>query len=144
MDQVGKLAEHGPLGAFAAARHSEENDRAVPMTFFHDLGPLAGVERPEYVQSVRRIEYCIPSLTCVGRRVNRRPLGKSALELAPVKPEFALLLNHLHAFKARSKPLQVTRVLLARHAETAAPDRFHGAESDIGLSALGARQAELL
>ena len=40
--------------------------------------------------------------------------------------------------------MQGTRVLLARHAETAAPDRFHGAESDIGLSALGARQAELL
>ncbi len=40
--------------------------------------------------------------------------------------------------------MQQTRVLLARHAETAAPDRFHGAESDIGLSAAGARQAELL
>jgi 2,3-bisphosphoglycerate-dependent phosphoglycerate mutase len=40
--------------------------------------------------------------------------------------------------------LQGTRLLLARHAETAAPDRFHGAESDIGLSAAGARQAELL
>jgi 2,3-bisphosphoglycerate-dependent phosphoglycerate mutase len=40
--------------------------------------------------------------------------------------------------------LQGTRVLLARHAETADPDRFHGAESDIGLSALGARQAERL
>jgi len=35
-------------------------------------------------------------------------------------------------------------VLLLRHAETAAPDRFHGAESDIGLSAWGTRQAELL
>jgi broad specificity phosphatase PhoE len=35
-------------------------------------------------------------------------------------------------------------LLLARHAETAAPDRFHGAESDIGLSAWGVRQAELL
>jgi broad specificity phosphatase PhoE len=35
-------------------------------------------------------------------------------------------------------------VLLARHAETAAPDRFHGAESDIGLSAQGNRQAEQL
>jgi 2,3-bisphosphoglycerate-dependent phosphoglycerate mutase len=35
-------------------------------------------------------------------------------------------------------------VLLARHAETAAPDRFHGAESDIGLSELGGRQAERL
>lgn len=34
-----------------------------------------------------------------------------------------------------------TRILLARHAETAAPDRFHGAESDIGLSALGHEQA---
>jgi 2,3-bisphosphoglycerate-dependent phosphoglycerate mutase len=40
--------------------------------------------------------------------------------------------------------LQQTRMLLARHAETAAPDRFHGAESDIGLSAAGVRQAELL
>jgi 2,3-bisphosphoglycerate-dependent phosphoglycerate mutase len=40
--------------------------------------------------------------------------------------------------------LQGTRLLLARHAETAAPDRFHGAESDIGLSTRGAQQAELL
>ena len=46
--------------------------------------------------------------------------------------------------EARSKTLEGTRLLLARHAETAAPDRFHGAESDIGLSAWGARQAELL
>lgn len=34
-----------------------------------------------------------------------------------------------------------TRVLLLRHAETAAPDRFHGAESDVGLGARGHRQA---
>ena len=40
--------------------------------------------------------------------------------------------------------MQGTRLLLARHAETSAPDRFHGAESDIGLSEWGARQAELL
>jgi len=40
--------------------------------------------------------------------------------------------------------MQGTRLLLARHAETAAPDRFHGAESDVGLSAWGNRQAELL
>ena len=40
--------------------------------------------------------------------------------------------------------MQQTCVLLARHAETAAPDRFHGAESDIGLSRAGSRQAELL
>ena len=33
--------------------------------------------------------------------------------------------------------MEGTRLLLARHAETAAPDRFHGAESDIGLSAWG-------
>jgi probable phosphoglycerate mutase len=37
-----------------------------------------------------------------------------------------------------------TRILLARHAETAAPDRFHGAESDVGLSARGFEQAEQL
>ena len=37
-----------------------------------------------------------------------------------------------------------TRLILARHAETAVPDRFHGAESDIGLSAWGLRQAEML
>jgi broad specificity phosphatase PhoE len=35
-------------------------------------------------------------------------------------------------------------LLLARHAETSAPDRFHGAESDVGLSQWGVRQAELL
>jgi 2,3-bisphosphoglycerate-dependent phosphoglycerate mutase len=40
--------------------------------------------------------------------------------------------------------LQGTRLLLARHAETSAPDRFHGAESDVGLSTWGIRQAELL
>jgi len=34
-----------------------------------------------------------------------------------------------------------TRVLLLRHAETAAPDRFHGAESDIGLGDRGRQQA---
>jgi broad specificity phosphatase PhoE len=37
-----------------------------------------------------------------------------------------------------------TRVLLLRHAESAAPDRFHGAESDIGLSERGHRQATWL
>lgn len=35
-----------------------------------------------------------------------------------------------------------TRVLLLRHAETAAPDRFHGAESDVGLGPRGFDQAE--
>jgi 2,3-bisphosphoglycerate-dependent phosphoglycerate mutase len=39
-------------------------------------------------------------------------------------------------------PAFETRVLLLRHAETAAPDQFHGAESDIGLSERGRRQAE--
>src|SRR5690606_32259299 len=39
-------------------------------------------------------------------------------------------------------PLEETRVLLLRHAETSAPDRFHGAESDIGLGDRGFRQAE--
>lgn len=34
-----------------------------------------------------------------------------------------------------------SRVLLMRHAKTAAPDRFHGAESDIGLGAEGFEQA---
>ncbi len=42
------------------------------------------------------------------------------------------------------KTMTATRILLARHAETSAPDRFHGAESDIGLSDRGARQAEQL
>lgn len=37
-----------------------------------------------------------------------------------------------------------TRILLARHAETSAPDRFHGAESDIGLSDWGREQADRL
>jgi broad specificity phosphatase PhoE len=36
---------------------------------------------------------------------------------------------------------ETTRVLLLRHAETSAPDRFHGAESDVGLGDRGVRQA---
>jgi 2,3-bisphosphoglycerate-dependent phosphoglycerate mutase len=35
-----------------------------------------------------------------------------------------------------------TRVLLLRHAETAAPHLFHGAESDVGLGERGLRQVE--
>jgi broad specificity phosphatase PhoE len=35
-----------------------------------------------------------------------------------------------------------TRLLLLRHAESARPDVFHGAESDVGLSERGRRQAE--
>jgi len=35
----------------------------------------------------------------------------------------------------------ITRVLLLRHAETAQPDRFHGAESDVPLGGRGHRQA---
>jgi probable phosphoglycerate mutase len=35
-------------------------------------------------------------------------------------------------------------MFLIRHAETAAPDAFHGAESDVELSAWGHRQAQLL
>lgn len=34
-----------------------------------------------------------------------------------------------------------TRILLLRHAETSAPDRFHGCESDVGLSDRGLAQA---
>jgi broad specificity phosphatase PhoE len=41
-------------------------------------------------------------------------------------------------------PRPETRVLLVRHGKTSDPDRFHGAESDVGLSERGIRQAELL
>jgi broad specificity phosphatase PhoE len=37
-----------------------------------------------------------------------------------------------------------TTIYLGRHAETSAPDRFHGAESDIGLSDWGFGQADAL
>jgi broad specificity phosphatase PhoE len=37
-----------------------------------------------------------------------------------------------------------TRVLLLRHAETASPQIFHGAESDVELSERGRRQAEAI
>jgi broad specificity phosphatase PhoE len=40
--------------------------------------------------------------------------------------------------------LQKTRLLLLRHAETSAPHLFHGAESDVGLSERGERQALVL
>ena len=37
-----------------------------------------------------------------------------------------------------------TRVLLLRHGKTSDPDRFHGAESDVGLSERGLRQSSVL
>ncbi|MEW4568459.1 histidine phosphatase family protein [Tautonia sp. JC769] len=40
-----------------------------------------------------------------------------------------------------SPSMPATRILLLRHAMTAAPDRFHGAESDIGLGPQGFEQA---
>lgn len=39
-------------------------------------------------------------------------------------------------------PVGGSRVLMLRHAETSQPDIFHGAESDVGISARGRRQAE--
>jgi broad specificity phosphatase PhoE len=41
----------------------------------------------------------------------------------------------------KSSSESITRVLLLRHAETAEPDRFHGAESDVGLGERGRAQA---
>jgi broad specificity phosphatase PhoE len=41
-----------------------------------------------------------------------------------------------------SKMKHETRILLLRHAETSAPDLFHGAESDIGLGERGRVQAK--
>lgn len=38
--------------------------------------------------------------------------------------------------------MKESRILVLRHAETSAPDRFHGAESDVGLGERGRRQAE--
>lgn len=40
--------------------------------------------------------------------------------------------------------MRETRLLLIRHAETATPNLFHGAESDVDLSAWGQRQSVLL
>jgi broad specificity phosphatase PhoE len=52
-----------------------------------------------------------------------------------------LYLSHSRAWE---QDVAETRVLLLRHAETSAPDIFHGAESDIGLSTWGEKQAVLL
>ncbi len=52
------------------------------------------------------------------------------------------LATMIRVMASGSKTLGATRVLLLRHAETSAPDRFHGAESDIGLGERGLRQAE--
>jgi broad specificity phosphatase PhoE len=48
----------------------------------------------------------------------------------------------IRSIASGSKILRTTRLLLLRHAETAAPDFFHGAESDIGLGEAGRAQAE--
>ena len=51
-------------------------------------------------------------------------------------------LNMIDRPEPGNKTLHEKRLLLLRHAETSAPDRFHGAESDIGLGERGIRQAE--
>src|SRR5215218_4116843 len=48
----------------------------------------------------------------------------------------------IRSLAPEGKTSSETRVLLLRHAETSAPDRFHGAESDIGLGPAGQLQAE--
>lgn len=47
----------------------------------------------------------------------------------------------VHSIGTEGHRQSAMRVLLVRHAETAAPHVFHGAESDIGLSERGQRQA---
>ncbi len=42
------------------------------------------------------------------------------------------------------KATEETRILLIRHAETAEPGRFHGAESDVPLGVLGREQAAIV
>ena len=79
----------------------------------------------------------------------RFPRGGRARQLprlfAPNAERIAInLTKQCPSVPLRPVPPQGMRLLLARHAETSAPDRFHGAESDIGLSEWGARQAELL
>jgi broad specificity phosphatase PhoE len=48
----------------------------------------------------------------------------------------------IHTPVCGGKTLNPCRILLLRHAETSAPDRFHGAESDVGLGDRGRRQVE--
>jgi broad specificity phosphatase PhoE len=45
-------------------------------------------------------------------------------------------------FRQNEEAAMTTRVLLLRHAESADPAIFHGAESDVGLSERGRRQAD--
>jgi hypothetical protein len=72
--------------------------------------------------------------------VNRRVIGRKSQDKSRLGgPAIALGHDRKSAFMPISTP---TRVLLLRHAETAAPDRFHGAESDIPLGENGRRQAE--
>jgi probable phosphoglycerate mutase len=61
----------------------------------------------------------------------------------PNREDFQVVpaLSMIGTIDSRSKTLRETRVLLLRHAETASPDRFHGAESDVGLGDTGRIQA---
>jgi probable phosphoglycerate mutase len=71
-----------------------------------------------------------------------RPPGIRQIIIRWMTPSRQPIFSDLNPPKPR--PMQFitpSRVLLLRHAETAAPDRFHGAESDIGLGARGHEQA---
>jgi broad specificity phosphatase PhoE len=70
-----------------------------------------------------------------------RPFGNP--DPAQVSPSVHFAMD-LPLTRSAAQPVfpDETRVLLLRHAETAEPARFHGAESDVGLGAQGRVQAE--
>src|SRR5262249_51447792 len=68
-----------------------------------------------------------PSAGCGGRMTGEEPSARCLTMMRFLDPG--------------SKMKHETRVLLLRHAETAAPELFHGAESDIGLGPRGREQA---
>jgi probable phosphoglycerate mutase len=53
-------------------------------------------------------------------------------------------LSHNHSCRTQPRSMTSTRIFLLRHAETAAPDLFHGAESDVGLGPRGIAQARVV
>ena len=147
MDQVGKLPEHVALGSLAATGHAEQQVRAVSGGIVvHGINLTRGRAHEITLRRESRMHHVgrncdatrVPTADRAEAGVGHPPRVKSASR--PTFPDrvLILLIN-----RAGSKTLQETRLLLIRHAETSAPDVFHGAESDIGLSDWGRRQAGL-
>ncbi|MFO0888359.1 MAG: histidine phosphatase family protein [Isosphaeraceae bacterium] len=138
------MTQHGALGSLAGAGHAEEEVSPVlgRIVVRRLLPDMVDAHRFSSSQGTQGDVAGLGHHAIDSRRSppDETRKGRLGLRGPPALTDASIFLDH----QARSKTLEETRLLLIRHAETSAPDIFHGAESDIGLSEWGRQQAERL